>query len=100
MKIKDWELEVGEIILYTGKSIETIKLTPLEYKAFKYYKDCELHTWSEGIRNLYRERRDTKKNRNNLKEIIHRTNLKIKPIGRIENRAGFGHKFIAEIGEK
>lgn len=97
MEILDWELEKQEISIYTGNRIKYIPLTPLEYRAFKLYRDEILHEDSKAIKLIYGKKKSCQ---NNLKEIIARLNGKIKPIGRIHRYYCTGYKFIPIEREK
>lgn len=101
MKLQRWELDVGEIVLYyqlTNSEIRKgcINLTKLEYKAFKLLSDMKLHPKEDIVEAIYNHREITMKDAFNMKEVIHRLNKKIKPIGQINNEYSWGYKFIGK----
>lgn len=100
MKIINWELERGQIILYSVKKIEVISLTALEYKAFKKLKNGKLQRTQDLLRTMYDYKTKLDRDNTNLKGLIWRLNTKIKPIGHIDSRYKWGYIFNAKIGER
>lgn len=100
MKILYWELEAGQLILYSEKKMDSIKLTPLEYKIFKRLKSGKLRSKTDLIVSIYDYKASSEGDSNNLKAIVWRLNKKIKPIGHIESLYGWGYKLNANIGER
>jgi hypothetical protein len=97
----NWELDEGQIIIYKEDKIEEgIYLTKQEYKLFKKMKNGKLYSKNSLIYHVYDYKKIEKNDANNIKALIWRLNLKIKPIGRIVNHYTWGYQFKFSIRER